>query len=464
MKVLLAASEVAPIVKLGGLGDVMGSLPKALEKIGVNVDVVIPFYPSAKISNLKVYKSLEIEVPFEQSNVTVEVFKTKLPDSNVDVFLLRNPAYFSVGGKTAFANNISESKMFAFFDKAVVELLKSEFNTYDIVHCNDWHTGFVTHLLEDEMGESRPRTLLTIHNLSYQGVGPESLVRDLGVVPGDHQLVAWDLDDNKINFLLQGITSSYYLSTVSPSYASEILFKDIGGELSETLQSRKDRLTGILNGIDYTLFKRNYDVSNWKQEKPAVKKKLQKKLNLTQNEAAPLFSFISRLDPNQKGLDILFDCVSGIVELGGQFVLLGTGDHTWENKFLTLADNRAISISIDFDVDLANEIYEGADFILVPSKYEPCGLTQMIGMHYGTLPVVHGVGGLKDTVTEGKTGFVFNTYSVKELQRAINRACAVFKKNEKYDEMVSSALMADFSWKKSAAKYKELYERMLNGR
>ena len=464
MKVLLAASEVAPIVKLGGLGDVMGSLPKALEKIGVNVDVVIPFYPSAKISNLKVYKSLEIEVPFEQSNVTVEVFKTKLPDSNVDVFLLRNPAYFSVGGKTAFANNISESKMFAFFDKAVVELLKSEFNTYDIVHCNDWHTGFVTHLLEDEMGESRPRTLLTIHNLSYQGVGPESLVRDLGVVPGDHQLVAWDLDDNKINFLLQGITSSDYLSTVSPSYASEILFKDIGGELSETLQSRKDRLTGILNGIDYTLFKRNYDVSNWKQEKPAVKKKLQKKLNLTQNEAAPLFSFISRLDPNQKGLDILFDCVSGIVELGGQFVLLGTGDPTWENKFLTLADNRAISISIDFDVDLANEIYEGADFILVPSKYEPCGLTQMIGMHYGTLPVVHGVGGLKDTVTEGKTGFVFNTYSVKELQRAINRACAVFKKNEKYDEMVSSALKADFSWKKSAAKYKELYERMLNGR
>ncbi|KKU48161.1 MAG: glycogen/starch synthase, ADP-glucose type [candidate division WWE3 bacterium GW2011_GWA2_46_9] len=464
MKVLLAASEVAPIVKLGGLGDVMGSLPKALEKIGVNVDVVIPFYPSAKISNLKVYKSLEIEVPFEQSNVTVEVFKTKLPDSNVDVFLLRNPAYFSVGGKTAFANNISESKMFAFFDKAVVELLKSEFNTYDIVHCNDWHTGFVTHLLEDEMGESRPRTLLTIHNLSYQGVGPESLVRDLGVVPGDHQLVAWDLDDNKINFLLQGITSSDYVSTVSPSYASEILFKDVGGELSEILQSRKDRLTGILNGIDYTLFKRNYDVSNWKQEKPAVKKKLQKKLNLTQNEAAPLFSFISRLDPNQKGLDILFDCVSGIVELGGQFVLLGTGDPTWENKFLTLADNRAISISIDFDVDLANEIYEGADFILVPSKYEPCGLTQMIGMHYGTLPVVHGVGGLKDTVTEGKTGFVFNTYSVKELQRAINRACAVFKKNEKYDEMVSSALKADFSWKKSAAKYKELYERMLNGR
>ena len=464
MKVLLAASEVAPIVKLGGLGDVMGSLPKALEKIGVNVDVVVPFYPSAKISNLKVYKSLEIEVPFEQSIVTVEVFKTKLPDSNVDVFLLRNPAYFSVGGKTAFANNISESKMFAFFDKAVVELLKSEFNTYDIVHCNDWHTGFVTHLLEDEMGESRPRTLLTIHNLSYQGVGPESLVRDLGVVPGDHQLVAWDLDDNKINFLLQGITSSDYVSTVSPSYASEILFKDVGGELSEILQSRKDRLTGILNGIDYTLFKKSYGVSNWKQEKLIAKRSLQKKLGMRTNEAAPLFAFISRLDPNQKGLDILFDCVSGIIELGGQFVLLGTGDPTWENKFLTLADNRAISISIDFDVDLANEIYEGADFILVPSKYEPCGLTQMIGMHYGTLPVVHGVGGLKDTVTEGKTGFVFNTYSVKELQRAINRACAVFKKNEKYDEMVSSALKADFSWKKSAAKYKELYERMLNGR
>ena len=184
MKVLLAASEVAPIIKMGGLGDVIGALPKALEKISVNVDVIVPFFPSAKTEGLQLYKSFDLHVPFANKNNVVEVFKTKLPDSNVDLYLLKNEEYFVAGGSNFFANNMTETQMFAFFDKAVVEYVKSSLNTYDIIHCNDWHTGLVTTMLKDELGNERPRTLFTIHNLNYQGIGGPALLRDTGIVPG----------------------------------------------------------------------------------------------------------------------------------------------------------------------------------------------------------------------------------------------------------------------------------------
>ena len=299
MKVLLAASEVAPIVKLGGLGDVMGSLPKALEGLGVNVDVIVPFYPAAKVQNLDIYKSLDMNVGFAGETMPVEVFKTKLPGCGVDVFLLKNARYFNIGGSDAFLNNVPETEMFAFFDRCVVDFIKNELNVYDLVHCNDWHTGMITHLLEDELGAERPATLFTIHNLSYQGVGPEELVRDLGIAPGDHQLVMWDLDDHKINLMLQAITSSDYVSTVSPSYANEILFKDIGGELSEILMTRKDRFTGILNGIDYSSFKRDFDKSAWKVGKTTAKKNLREKLGLEEG-SGPIFFFFLRAGPEPK--------------------------------------------------------------------------------------------------------------------------------------------------------------------
>ncbi|MBI2620974.1 glycogen synthase [candidate division WWE3 bacterium] len=462
MKVLLAASEVAPIIKLGGLGDVVGSLPKALEKLGADVDVIVPFFPSAKIENLKVYKSLEMRVPYAMEEHLVEVFKTKLPNSDVDVVMLKNSRFFGIGGGSAFLDSVNESEMFAFFDRAVVEFIEAGFNTYDLVHCNDWHTGLVTHLMEDELAQSRPATLLTIHNLSYQGTGPENLTRELGIVPGEHSLIDWDLDDARLNFLLQGITSSDYISTVSPSYASEILFKDVGGSLSEILQSRRDRLVGILNGIDYSVFKRNYDVSNWRAAKQSAKRELQRKLGLDVADTAPIFSFISRLDSNQKGLDILFESISGITDDGGQFVLLGTGDRAWEEKFkgLAAADGK-VSVNIKFDVELANMVYEGSDFILVPSKYEPCGLTQMIGMHYGTVPIVHAVGGLKDTVVEGQTGFVFHVYSNVEFRKAIKKAFGAYRDEERYPKMVENAMNMDFSWNKSAAEYMKLYEKVI---
>lgn len=464
MNILIAASEVAPIIKLGGLGDVIGSLPKALEKIGVDADVIVPFFPTAKTENIKLYKSRELEVPFDNANHLVDIYKTKLPDSGIDVFLLKNKL-FQLGGSNAFANNLSETEMFTFFDRCIVEFIKSGFNTYDLVHCNDWHTGLVTHILADEIGATRPATLLTVHNLSYQGKGDEEIVQDLGIVPGDHPLIDWDIQDGDISLLLQGVTSSDFVSTVSPSYAKEILYKDLGGELAEILFDRQSLLMGILNGIDYDAFPRTYTEKDWDKKKPLLKKKLQKKLGLDEEKAAPIFAFISRLDPNQKGLDILLDSIPDIVEEGGQFILLGTGDPVWEDKFKKISEIKdlkgRVSINIEFDVDLAIDIYSGIDFKIIPSRFEPCGLTQMIAMWYGALPVAHATGGLRDSIDDGENGFLFNVYDSKDLTKAIKKAIKVYKDKEVHEKMVETAMKTDFTWDKSAKKYKELYEKII---
>lgn len=463
MKVLLAASEVAPIVKIGGLGDVIGSLPKALEKVGVNADVIVPYYPNAKTENLKVYKTIELNVPFNNKNNLVEVYKTKLPDSNVDVHLLKNQDYFALGGASAFLNNQKETEMFVFFSKAIVEYVKAGFNTYDIVHCHDWHTGLVTLLLEDELHTERPATIFTIHNLFYQGKSEPVLVKEAGISPGEFNVIDYDIEDGDLNLLFQGVTSCDYITTVSENYAKEIQTDEFGTWLAPTLQSRKDVLTGIVNGIDYSFFPRDYDLSNWREKKENHKKELKKELGLDDSDK-PIFSFVSRLDPGQKGLDIMYVSLTHILDNGGQYVLLGTGDKEWEAKFAALANEKKyqgdLSINIKFNVDLANKIYSGSNYFFVPSRYEPCGLTQMIAMHYGTPPIVRGVGGLKDTVEDGVNGLVFNDYSSLDLNKAVDKAFGIYQNKEDYNKMAENALKKDFSWDNSAKKYAELYQRV----
>ena len=518
MKVLLAASEAAPIIKLGGLGDVIGSLPKALQKKGVNTDIIVPYFPTAETKNLKkIYKALELNVPFDQTTYSVEVFKTQLPESDVDIFLLRNAHFFAQGGKSAFANNVTETEMFMFFNKAVVEFIKSQFNTYDLIHCHDWHTGLIPHLLNDEIGKTRPATLFTIHNLMYQGMGDRSLVEEIGFVPGQHPLIDWDLEDGDLNMMLQGITSSDYINTVSKTYAHEIVTKEHGGDFAEILRSRSGRLSGILNGLDYSMFPRYYDVPEAKKGKLSFKKKLFEKLDFSYDsledlEETPVFGFVGRLDPGQKGLDILHEFLKGFpkrfseeilsqaqddstlsfrgnalpAQTGeesseasheatrfGQdgksqkpkFVILGVGDPKWEKKLQDLAASRSdISANIVFDEALARLIYSASDFLLVPSRYEPCGLIQMIAMWYGSLPIVRAVGGLKDSVKPGVTGFVFDDYSSEALFSAVEKALKVFDDMDRLKTMRKNAMREDFSWERSAGEYKELYERVVKMR
>lgn len=465
MKVLLVGSEVSPIIKLGGLGDVMGSLPKELVKLKIDVDVIVPYFPVADISRVKIIKQIELQVPYGGATHTVDVFKTKLPGSSVDVFLLRNTKYFNLGGLNAFLNTVSETDMFVFFNRAVTEFIKAKFNTYDIIHANDWHTGLLNHLLETEIGSTRPATLFTIHNLAYQGIGGLELVKDLGFYPGEHPIIDNDVLDGTLNMMQQGLSSSDYINTVSPSYAKEILYKDIGGEMTDILLAREGRLVGILNGLDYSQFPRDFNTSNWKEHKSISKKSIQKQL-LLDNSDKPIFSFISRLDPNQKGLDILLDVIPRLITKGAQVIILGKGDPHWENTFQSLLDNDKlkgnISINIKFDTSLALDIYKASDFFIIPSRYEPCGLTQMISMWYGTIPIAHAVGGLKDSIVDNKNGFTFNIYSSTSLFSVISNALELYKNKPVYEEMVLSAMQTDFSWTKSAEKYYELYKEVIN--
>jgi len=327
-------------------------------------------------------------------------------------------------------------------------------------------------------------------------------------VPGQHRLIDWDLEDGDINMMLQGITSSDYVNTVSVSYAHEIVTKEFGGGFSDILRGRSGRLSGILNGLGYSEFPRYYDVHDAVGEKSKCKQNLLKKLGLNSlrsiknsedEDSVPLFSFIGRLDPDQKGLDILYEFIADFNDLDfgevspekptklessessessespknpessakpkAQFIILGVGDPVWEKKFKKLAEDRSdVSAQIVFDTSLAQEIYAGSDFLLVPSKYEPCGLIQMIAMWYGTLPIVRGVGGLRDSVSDGVTGFVFGGYSAEALQKAVGRALQAYYKKDRLERMVKNAMQEDFSWEKSADKYKALYERAVRSR
>ncbi len=464
MRVLMPASEVSPLIKIGGLGDVVGSLPKALEALGVNVDVAVPLYAGVNTKGIKLHKSFELEVPYGGNSHSVTVYRTKLPRSSVDVFLFNSKEYFSDLGKSAFLNNIHETEAFSFFNKVVVAFIKAGFNTYDIVHCNDWHTGLIPLFLKDEFPDNPPKVLFTIHNLMYQGRGSTDILKNADIIPGQHPLVDWDISDGDLNMLLQGISLSDYVNTVSESYAQEILTPEFGGVFHSILTNRAARLSGILNGIDYDDYSKDMSGNDWQLKKREFKHALQRHLGLKIGDA-PIFAYIGRIDPYQKGLDLIYKAIPGIVRQGGQFILLGTGDKKWENKFHTLSENahfnKSVSCTLAFDAKLALGIYQGSTFLLVPSRYEPCGLIQMIAMYYGTLPIVHNVGGLKDTVIENINGLKFNTYTSKSFLGTLKRAFDLISSNGQYEKMVLNALSADFSWSLSAGKYKNLYERML---
>ncbi len=455
MRTLFVTSECASFKKFGGLGDYSYSLPVALNKLGIEVDVILPYYSDIVVTRSNVYKLSDLVIPYKNSSHTVSFFKTKFPNSDISVVLVKIPVDF---GAADFLNSI---EYYVFFNVCVVEYIKSQYNIYDLIHLNDWHTGFIPHLLE-EIGTEKPKTIFTIHNLAYQGIQKPDVMKDLGLVPGQHSLLDWDMKDGDINMIFQGITSSDYVVTVSPSYAQELSTKEFGGEFADYIRERGARFKGILNGIDYTTLPRSYNLLDWKEGKAENKKVLRKKLKLDET-SRPIFSFISRLDPGQKGLDVLYPNISYIVGNGGQFILLGTGDPVWEEKFQKLGTNENISINIKFDNELANLIYAGSDFFMVPSKYEPCGLTQMMSMWYGTLPIVHAVGGLKDTVFNHVNGFTFDDYTKESLQRTIEVAFETYSDSNLYAQMVTNAMQHDYSWDKSALVYKNLYEEIVYG-
>ncbi len=483
MRVLFISYEIAPLFKVGGLGDVAGSLPKALAALGTEISLLTLNYEKL-VSPPKVRVGEALTIPFAHRLESVNLYKTTLPHSDIPVYLLDNISYL----RNIFVGQ-AQFDQFAFFSKAVTEVIHQSKHllgrTFDIVHLNDWHGALIPLLLDLQHSPDSPKTLLTIHNFGYQAVAPRSTFEKLHISSKLEDDLEADLANNKFAFLKQGLLHADFMSTVSPTYREEILDPRESGKLAKILQKRKKKVAGILNGIDTDVWNPTTDhylsthfarvqkrtKSNTKNLLPLasgkriIKRHLQEKIGLPVLEDMPLFAFIGRLDAAQKGIDILIGALEDMLSRTQmQIVILGTGDHVWEDRLSRLvgAHKTKLAFVDRFDELLAHTIYAGADFVVVPSRYEPCGLVQMIAMQYGTIPIVRKTGGLADTVEDGKTGLVFSDYSARELGGTLKKAIQLYTHDEStLAKMIQAGGKKDFSWKKSAKEYLQLYKKIL---
>lgn len=485
-KVLFVASECAPIAKVGGLGDVVGSLPKALIKMGCDVRIIIPRYKDINFRQFPFKKVAEkIKV---RHHGFVDVYQGLLPESKVIVYLISNEEHFGEKGiyfeRDAFVGSFKEIQRFLFFSQAVLETFPA-LNWYPrIIHCHDWHTavtimpllvkiGLKDHFFNGALEKVRKKglkTLFTIHNLANQGkCDAKEIFELLGLKGNEVESLKVRDGEGDFNILQQGILNADLLNTVSPAYAKEILTKQCGEGLEKTLLKRRKDLSGILNGIDTEEFspKKDPDIkTNFSAENLAGKKEnklyLQKIMKLPKKGNVPLLAFVGRL-VSQKGVDLICKAAPDLIKLGCQIVVLGVGSREYEREVCSLAkkypDNFAAKTV--FDPVLAKRIYAGADLFLMPSRFEPCGLGQMIAMRYGTIPIVRKTGGLSDTVKEEETGFLFEKYDSKVFFKKIEKALAFYRDKKKWNSLVKRAAKSDFSWKKSAKEYKKLYKKLI---
>jgi starch synthase len=474
MKILFATSEIATLYKRGGLADVSYALPVALSKAGVSVSVVMPFYEGISVKNVTCVGQLAID--FDRRRELVFIFRTLLPHSHVRVYLIRHPLL-----NTYDDDHIAER--FAFFSKAVAQLsLYSEGilgGPYDIIHCHDWHTALIPLLIgetskigyreRETIQSMKAKTILTVHNLLYQGETGFAITLKLGFPKSIFHPFMTPLG-RAVRLMTEGFEYADVVTTVSPTYAKEIAQGKHGKRVVEVFKKRKDHMVGILNGLDTRLWDPSTDPflsqpfnrSTVRTVKPNLKAQLQQVLRLTVSEV-PLFGFVGRLEPLQKGLDLIARAVGKLDPTAYQLVVLGTGQKSLVKQYEKLAAKyHNIAFIHTFDERLARRIYAGSDIMLVPSKFEPCGLTQMIAMRYGTLPLVRKTGGLADTVEDKKTGFVFGAYTSTALLAKMNEAMSLYKENpQQFAKMREAAMRKDFSWQHQVKEYIALYKSIL---
>jgi starch synthase len=474
-KVLFVAAEAYPLAKVGGLGDVVGSLPQALRQAGHDVRITMPRYGSINLEGYQATRQGNFKIPFmgreEEIGVIQVLFKDVTP-----VYLLENKRYFD---RLAIYGENDDLERFYLFSMAAMEVPKRLNWRPDILHCHDWHAGMVPPLLKvayrNDTFYSSCASIFTIHNLAYQGWFDDFFAERTGLrvylpPPGD------PLRDKCYSMAGLGIYHSDLVSTVSETYAREILTPEYGEGLETLLQRRQDSLFGILNGVDYEQFDpstdriiaANYDADSL-DRRIANKFALQEKAELPVNAAIPLLGAAGRL-VDQKGIDIL-DVGTGaleslLAEVDVQFVLQGVGDVGYQESFKRLEGlyPRKVHAFLTLDFSLAQLIFAGCDIFLAPSRFEPCGLTPLIAMRYGSIPVVRRTGGLTETVIELSSdlstglGFVFKQYDAGELLATLERALTAFKDKDEWGKLIVRAMQADFSWKASLSRYEALYE------
>ncbi len=487
LKICYVSSEVVPFAKTGGLADVAGALPVALKEMEQDVRVMMANYKSInerKFVLREVIRLKEVKVILDAETKIVDGKTAFLPNSKVHVYFLHIPDYFDrkelyvdpATGKD-FKDN---AERFAFFSKATLETLKLLYWQPDIIHCNEWQTALIPFYLKtlykDDEFFKNTKTVLTLHNLAYQGIFPLEKAKKIEI-PKEYIKTGAEFEFyGKLNLLKGGILFADVLNTVSEKYAEEITSDpEFGFGFEKILASRKKDLVGILNGVDYENWSPETDnlipqKYSWNKLEAKIqnKKVLCKQNNLEFKEDVPVIGIISRL-ADQKGFDLIEEVAIELMEMDLQIIILGTGDTKYHKFFEKLAKKypQKVAINLRFDNKMAHLIEAGADIFLMPSRFEPCGLNQMYSLKYGTVPVVRETGGLADTIldynakTGEGTGFTFKKYQAKEMLKAITRAVKTFSNKKIWNDIQTTGMKKDFSWTKSAEKYMSLYEKVM---
>jgi starch synthase len=482
VNILLATSEAVPFAKTGGMADVCGTLPIELARLGHQVTLILPAYRQAYAAPVPIEPTgVHFDVPIGSKSVAGSFLKSRLPDSDVPVVLVENDHYYNRSGlyQDGGGDYRDNCERFVFFSRAVLEAIRLLELQVDVLHANDWQTGLVPAYLKLEYrgvpGYERIGSLLTIHNMAYQGVFWHW---DMLLTGLDWKYFNWQQMEffGNLNLLKTGLTFADRLNTVSPRYAEEIQTAPLGCGLEGVLQNRRDALSGIVNGVDYREWNpatdehlaTRYTPDTVATGKAACKAALQRTLGLPESPRVPLVAFIGRL-ATQKGIDLLAATMRDWVQTHDvQWALLGTGEPGFEEQFALLAQRfpHRVAARLQFSDALAHQIEAGADIFVMPSRYEPCGLNQLYSLKYGTVPVVRATGGLVDTIrgatdktlADGTaTGFVFGEYSALALAEALEQACRAYAQPDVWSRIVATGMQQDWSWAASARQYGELY-------
>lgn len=474
-KALFVAAEAVPFVKTGGLADVVGSLPSELKSQGYDVRVILPKYsdiPPAFTGQMTSLGHLHVPLSWRRQYGGIDT----LEHEGVTYYFVDNEYYFRRKGLYGFYD---DAERFAFFARAVLECLPLLDFWPDLLHCHDWHAAMVPVFLKAHYSHkpeySRIKTIFTIHNLKYQGIFPPVILGELLDLGSEYFTFDKLEFYGKVNYLKGGLVYSDYLTTVSRTYAEEIQGPELGEKLEGLLWARRHQLTGIVNGIDYHSYNpatdkaldMNFSVQNM-EGKELNKQFLQERLGLPVRPDVPMLAMVTRL-VEAKGLDLVAQILDELLSLDVQLVVLGTGDDVYQSMFKIAAHRypKKVSTHLYFDETLARRIYAASDLFIMPSRYEACGLSQLIALRYGSLPVVRETGGLQDTITSynevtgAGNGFSFKPYQGHDLLYTIQRALRFYQERHIWPKLVKQAMSCDYSWHQSAKQYGQIYEQLL---
>ncbi len=482
--ILMATSEAVPFAKTGGLADVCGALPLELSRLGHPTTLIIPAYEQVLQSGQPIEDTdIYFDIPIANRIVQGRLLSSRLPDSDVTVYLVRHDDYFArpqlygENGKD-YADNCER---FVFFSRAVLEAIRLLDLSVDVLHVNDWQTGLIPAYLNINYAHARGYedivSIMTIHNMSYQG---RFWHWDMALTGLDWKYFNWHQMEfyGELNLLKTGLVFADAITTVSPRYAQEIQQSPLGCGLEGVLQQRRNVLRGIINGVDYSVWNprtdefiaQPYDATEWQPGKAACKAALQQAVGLPTRPGVPLIGIISRL-VDQKGLDLIVPLMKKrLSQSDTQWVILGTGDPRYHEALAQIAREfpQQVAVKLEFNTPLSHMVEAGADMFLMPSLFEPCGLNQLYSLKYGTVPIVHAVGGLADTIVNASeegmhsgiaNGFAFTEYSPEALEAAFDRAWQIYTHQPTvWQRLVQTGMEQDWSWRSSAAKYVALYE------